>query len=33
MKYFQRTPIRYRIVLISALVMATLFLIQAYMHH
>ncbi|MBK8339606.1 MAG: histidine kinase [Flavobacteriales bacterium] len=33
MNYFQRTPISYRIVLISAAVMATLFLIQAYMHH
>ncbi len=33
MNYFQRTPISYRIVLVSALVMATLFLLQAYMHH
>ena len=33
MNYFQRTPISYRIVLGSALVMATLFLLQAYMHH
>ncbi|MCB9169655.1 MAG: histidine kinase [Flavobacteriales bacterium] len=33
MRYFDRTPIRYRIILISALVMASLFLLQAYMHH
>jgi hypothetical protein len=31
--YFQRSPIPYRIVLATALVMATLFLLQAYMHH
>ncbi|MBV6403513.1 MAG: histidine kinase [Flavobacteriales bacterium] len=33
MNYFQRTPISFRIVLVSALVLATLFLLQAYMHH
>ncbi len=33
MSYFQRTPIPYRTILIVALVMATLFLLQAYMHH
>ena len=33
MNYFQRSPIPYRIVLATALVMATLFLLQAYMHH
>lgn len=33
MIYFQRSPIPYRIVLATALVMATLFLLQAYMHH
>lgn len=33
MSYFQRSPISYRIVLITAVVMATLFLLQAYMHH
>jgi len=33
MSYFQRTPIPYRIILIVAVVMATLFLVQAYMHH
>ena len=33
MGYFKRSPIPYRIVLITALVMATLFLLQAYMHH
>ena len=33
MNYFQRTPVRYRVILITALVMATLFLTQAYMHH
>lgn len=31
--YFQRSPIPYRIVLATAVVMATLFLLQAYMHH
>lgn len=33
MNYFQRVPIRYRTVLITAGVLATLFLFQAYMHH
>ncbi|HMC98048.1 MAG TPA: histidine kinase [Flavobacteriales bacterium] len=33
MSYFSRVPIRYRTVLITAGVMATLFLGQAYMHH
>jgi two-component system LytT family sensor kinase len=33
MNYFQRTPIRYRIILITAGVMATLFLFQAYTRH
>lgn len=33
MGYFHRTPIRYRFVLLTALVMASLFLLQAYMHH
>lgn len=33
MRYFQRTPIAYRVILITALVLATLFLFQAYMHH
>lgn len=33
MSYFKRVPIRYRIVLITAAVLATLFLFQAYMHH
>ena len=33
MNYFQRSPISYRIILGTALVMATLFLLQAYMHH
>ena len=32
MNYFQRTPIRYRTILITAGVLATLFLFQAYMH-
>jgi sensor histidine kinase YesM len=31
--YFQRTPIRYRTILITAGVLATLFLFQAYMHY
>jgi signal transduction histidine kinase len=31
--YFTRTPIRYRTILITAGVLATLFLFQAYMHH
>ncbi len=33
MAYFSRVPIRYRTVLITAAVLATLFLAQAYMHH
>src|SRR5262245_18645098 len=33
MNYFKRTPISYRIVLFTAVVMASLFLLQAYMHH
>ncbi len=33
MPYFSRVPIRYRTVLITAMVLATLFLVQAYMHH
>lgn len=33
MSYFSRVPIRYRTVLITAGVLATLFLVQAYMHH
>lgn len=33
MGYFQRTPIHYRTILITALVLASLFLFQAYMHH
>ncbi|MBK6830307.1 MAG: histidine kinase [Flavobacteriales bacterium] len=33
MAYFSRVPIRYRTVLITAAVLATLFLLQAYMHH
>ncbi len=33
MVYFSRVPIRYRAVLITAGVLATLFLVQAYMHH
>lgn len=33
MNYFQRSPIPYRVVIITAMVMATLFLLQAYMHH
>ncbi len=33
MRYFQRSPIPYRIILIAAVVLATLFLVQAYMHH
>ena len=33
MNYFTRTPIRYRTILITAGVLATLFLFQAYMHH
>lgn len=32
MNYFQRTPISYRTILITAGVLATLFLFQAYMH-
>ncbi|MCB0786454.1 MAG: histidine kinase [Flavobacteriales bacterium] len=33
MNYFHRTPISYRIILGSAVVLASLFLLQAYMHH
>ena len=33
MPYFSRVPIRYRTILITAGVLATLFLFQAYMHH
>ncbi|HRT54295.1 MAG TPA: histidine kinase, partial [Flavobacteriales bacterium] len=33
MAYFSRVPVRYRTVLITAVVLATLFLAQAYMHH
>jgi two-component system, LytTR family, sensor kinase len=33
MTYFRRVPIRYRTVIITAAVLATLFLFQAYMHH
>lgn len=33
MGYFQRTPIRYRTILIAAFVLASLFVLQAYMHH
>jgi signal transduction histidine kinase len=33
MRYFQRSPIPYRIILFAAVVLATLFLVQAYMHH
>ncbi len=33
MDYFRRVPIRYRTVLLTAVVLATLFLFQAYMHH
>lgn len=33
MGYFQRTPIHYRTILLTALVLASLFLFQAYMHH
>lgn len=33
MAYFNRVPIRYRTVLLTAAVLATLFLFQAYMHH
>ncbi|HRD52381.1 MAG TPA: histidine kinase [Flavobacteriales bacterium] len=33
MTYFRRVPIRYRTVLLTAVVLATLFLFQAYMHH
>jgi hypothetical protein len=33
MSYFTRTPIRYRTILITAGVLATLFVFQAYMHH
>lgn len=33
MNYFERSPIPYRLVLVTAGVMATLFLLQAYMHH
>ncbi|MBL8003340.1 MAG: histidine kinase [Flavobacteriales bacterium] len=33
MRYFQRTPIPFRIILAVALLLASLFLLQAYMHH
>lgn len=33
MNYFKHTPVRYRYILITAFIMATLFLTQAYMHH
>lgn len=33
MNYFKRSPIPYRVVLITAVIMASLFLLQAYMHH
>ena len=33
MSYFSRVPVRYRTVVITALVLATLFLFQAYMHY
>jgi len=33
MNYFKQTPIRFRTILITAGVLATLFLFQAYMHH
>lgn len=33
MSYFSRVPVRYRTVIITALVLATLFLFQAYMHY
>jgi signal transduction histidine kinase len=33
MRYFRCVPVRYRYVLITAAVLATLFLFQAYMHH
>ena len=33
MAYFTRVPVRYRYVLVTAGVLATLFLAQAYMHH
>ena len=33
MNYFQRTPVSYRVILITAFILATLFLTQAYMHH
>ncbi len=33
MTYFSRSPIPYRTVLITAVALATLFLLQAYMHH
>ena len=33
MTYFKNTPIRFRTILITAGVLATLFLFQAYMHH
>lgn len=32
MNYFRHTPVRYRIILITAGILATLFLFQAYMH-
>jgi two-component system, LytTR family, sensor kinase len=33
LSYFKRSPIDFRIVLTTAMVLATLFLLQAYMHH
>jgi two-component system LytT family sensor kinase len=33
MAYFGRTPIPYRVILAAAMLLATLFLLQAYMHH
>ncbi|MCC6938302.1 MAG: histidine kinase [Flavobacteriales bacterium] len=33
MSYFSRVPVRYPIVIVTALVLATLFLLQAYMHY
>lgn len=33
MAYFSRVPVRYRTVLFTAIVLASLFLLQAYMHH
>jgi signal transduction histidine kinase len=33
MSYFSRTPVRYRTILLAALILASLFLLQAYMKH